>query len=471
MRRVVGSGFCGDDIQVTFKQFFVRILLSVLRGLILVKRYGGYGLSALRIPLLATWRFSVRFVGVPLFRVFFLIKRSITKLLLPAKSRVLFVFSNRYAFHVAAVVIVASAGTSNLHARTVRADTYGSNSMLYAMLIGDENETETVVAATDVVAVETVDEGGSDISYRDGVLDPFASDVDVALEEYVTTAVGGDSVTALTMREGSESVAARDATETYEVEDGDTLGVIADKFGLSLSTLLWANDLSIRSTIRPGQSMTIPPVDGVVYTVKKGDTINSIAQKYSAETERIIAFNKLSDADDLHIGESLILPDGEPPAPVVRKIAPLSKLFDSAPSSSSSSKSTGTVVPSGTWVFPTDDHRVTLCYGCKEPWGAPHMGVDLDGTYSTHSYAASDGVVIYSGPRRGYGNTVEIDHGGGIVTRYGHHSKLLVKAGDVVKAGDTIAVTGSTGWSTGTHLHFEVIKNGKFQNPFNYIPR
>ncbi len=452
----------------------MRVLLSVLRGLILVKRHGGRALSALRTPLLAVWRVSVRFVGVPLFRVFFLVKRFVSKLLLPAKSRVLFVFSNRYAFHVAAVVIVASAGTSNLHARTVRADTYGSNSMLYAMLIGDENETVSVVSASDSTATEEdVSSGGSDVTYRDGVLDPFASDVDVALEDYVTTAVGGDSVTALTMREGAESVAARDVVETYTVEDGDTLGGISDKFGLSLSTLLWANDLSIRSTIRPGQTMTIPPLDGVIYTVKKGDTINSIAKTYSAETERIIAFNKLSDADDLRVGESLILPDGEPPAPVVRKIAPLSKLFDSAPSSSSSSsaKSTGTVVPSGTWVFPTDDHRVTLCYGCKEPWGAPHMGVDLDGTYSTHSYAASDGVVIYSGPRRGYGNTVEIDHGGGIVTRYGHHSKLLVKAGDVVKAGDTIAVTGSTGWSTGTHLHFEVIKNGKFQNPFNYIPR
>lgn len=459
---------------MTIKQLFVRVLLSVLRGLILVKRHGGRALSALRTPLLAVWRVSVRFVGVPLFRVFFLVKRFVSKLLLPAKSRVLFVFSNRYAFHVAAVVIVASAGTSNLHARTVRADTYGSNSMLYAMLIGDENETVSVVSASDSTATEEdVSSGGSDVTYRDGVLDPFASDVDVALEDYVTTAVGGDSVTALTMREGAESVAARDVVETYTVEDGDTLGGISDKFGLSLSTLLWANDLSIRSTIRPGQTMTIPPLDGVIYTVKKGDTINSIAKTYSAETERIIAFNKLSDADDLRVGESLILPDGEPPAPVVRKIAPLSKLFDSAPSSSSSSsaKSTGTVVPSGTWVFPTDDHRVTLCYGCKEPWGAPHMGVDLDGTYSTHSYAASDGVVIYSGPRRGYGNTVEIDHGGGIVTRYGHHSKLLVKAGDVVKAGDTIAVTGSTGWSTGTHLHFEVIKNGKFQNPFNYIPR
>jgi LysM repeat protein len=446
----------------------------VLRGLVLVKRHGGRALSALRTPLLAVWRVSVRVIGVPLFRVFFLAKRFVSKLLLPAKSRVLFVFSNRYAFHVAAVVIVASAGTSNLHARTVRADTYGSNSMLYAMLIGDENEKVSVVSASETMETEKDESsGGSDVSYRDGVLDPFASDVDVGFEDYVTTAVGGDSVTALTMREGAESVAARDAVETYVVEDGDTLGGISDKFGLSLSTLLWANDLSIRSTIRPGQTMTISPVDGVIYTVKKGDTINSIAKTYSAETDRIIAFNKLSDADDLRVGESLVLPDGEPPAPVVRKIAPLSKLFDSAPSSSSgsSAKSTGTVVPSGTWVFPTDDHRVTLCYGCKEPWGAPHMGVDFAGSYKTHSYAATDGVVIYSGPRRGYGNTVEIDHGGGIVTRYGHHSKLLVKAGDVVKAGDTIAVTGSTGWSTGPHLHFEVIKNGKFQNPFNYIPR
>ena len=91
------------------------------------------------------------------------------------------------------------------------------------------------------------------------------------------------------------------------------------------------------------------------------------------------------------------------------------------------------------------------------------------GDYSTNNLAAADGVVIWAGWRNGYGLTVEIDHGNGIVTRYAHHSKIGVKVGDVVRAGDTVGKTGTTGRSTGTHLHFEVIKNGKFQNPLDYI--
>jgi murein DD-endopeptidase MepM/ murein hydrolase activator NlpD len=211
--------------------------------------------------------------------------------------------------------------------------------------------------------------------------------------------------------------------------------------------------LSFRSTIRPGQSLKILPADGVVYKVRPGDTLSKIAKRHGADADKILSENKIASADKLQIGQELLIPGGEPLQAAPRITAPVSNLF-SAPSK---------VATDGLWVWPTDWHTITQYYGWR------HTGVDVDGNYSTYSYAARDGVVIYNGWRGGYGLTVEVDHGDGYVTRYGHHSKNLVSNGDYVAAGQAIAKTGTTGRSTGTHLHFEVIKNGKFQNPLDYV--
>lgn len=415
-------------------------------------------------------RFLVRWVGIPGYRLGFYAHRHVSKLIAPAKHRTLYLVSNKYAVHAAVVAIAAVASSANLSQTSVRAETFGSQSMLYALVAGSESNGVEVVSATpggshDIVSSSYMDDSAIDVNSH---ID-FSDDG----ENYATTSVGS-AVASPTLSQGTASIAAREKTETYVVEEGDTLGAISDKFGLNLSTVLWANGLTFRSTINKGLSLTIPPVDGVMYTVKKGDTLNKIAIAYGVDTEKVIATNKLASADDLHVGDDLLLPGGEPPAPVVRKnTAPLASLFTDKNSGSSTasggSKWTPFVAPkgdgdvSGTWVWPTTWHVITQKYGWK------HTGVDLDGDYSTQSYAASDGVVIFSGWRNGYGNTVEINHGNGVVTRYGHHSKMYVKEGDVVKAGQSIAQTGSTGRSTGTHLHFEVIVNGKFQNPLNYV--
>lgn len=435
----------------------MKILLSALRGLILVKRHGMKVVLPLVKPVSVVGRFLIRTLGVPGYRIVFFVQRQLAHVLLPAKNRVLYLVSNRYAVHAAVIAIAAVASSANLSQTQVRAETFGSHSMLYALVAQDDTQTIEVVSAADTSNPDAVATSYMD----DPAIDAFAHiDMDYVSESYVATL--GGSVASPTLSEGSLSVAPRDAVEEYTVADGDTLGGIADRYGLSLSTLLWANNLTFRSTIRPGQSLNIPPVDGVLYTVKKGDTVNKIANSYGSDAEQIISFNKLASADDLRVGDELMLPGGEPPTPVVRATPkPLASLFTSPSTPFSAPKGTGST--DGTWVWPTDWHVITQNFGWK------HTGVDLDGDYSTYSYAANDGVVIYSGWRTGYGNTVEIDHGNGVVTRYAHHSKLLVSVGTVVSAGQTIAVTGSTGRSTGTHLHFEVIVNGKFQNPLNYV--
>ncbi|TAK04170.1 M23 family metallopeptidase [Patescibacteria group bacterium] len=420
-------------------------------------------MKAASTPLRIAGRFVLRALGVPIYRLAFFLKRQTGRVLMPAKNRVAYLASNRYAIHVSVVAIAAFASGTNLQGSEVRAESFGTGSMLYALVAQDDSQAVEVVSAQPAPPP-------SNVSYldNDGTIASRAyPDLDLNSHAYATTTVGGSAVSAPTIYDGGASVAPRTAVETYQVAEGDTLYGIADRFGLSLSSLLWANNMTVRSIIRPGQSVKIPPIDGVIYTIKKGDSLSRIAKAYGAETERIIAFNRLSSADDLVVGEQIVLPDAEPPAPP--RTASVARIFTTgkAPLTGQTSTRTGALAGfsggSGTWVWPTNWHVITQYYGWK------HTGVDIDGDYTTVSRAASDGVVIYSGWRNGYGYTIEVDHGNGLVTRYAHHSKNLVKVGQAVSVGETLAKTGSTGRSTGTHLHFEVIKNGKFQNPLDYV--
>lgn len=352
--------------------------------------------------------------------------------------------TNRYTVHVTMILVVAGVVFINVQTRDVRAETFGQKSILYSLVAVDDSQTiEVVEAGKRVIST------GTRLSYlSDTVLDSRAHiDLNYLNEAYVTPTTGGETTPA-------PSVPKREAIETYLVQEGDTLGEIAERFGLNLSTVLWANKLTFRSTIQPGQSLTILPRDGVVYQVSSGDTISRIAKRYGVDADQILAENKIASADKLQIGQQLLIPGGEPYQAAPRITAPVANLF-TAPSKA--------VPAGGSWVWPTDWHTITQYYGWR------HTGVDIDGDYTTYSYAARDGAVIYNGWRGGYGLTVEIDHGDGYITRYAHHSKNLVSVGDYVTAGQAIARTGTTGRSTGTHLHFEVIKSGRFQNPLDYV--
>jgi len=435
-------------LNLTFKQFIVRSLLGFLRGLIFIKRHSGPLFKKLSSPLRRTGLFFVRWIGIPSYRLLFFVRRYINKVLLPAKHRIVFIISNRYTVHVMMSFIVLGVAWVNLSARDVRAETFGQQSLLYHLVVQDDSAVLEVVEAGALVVNKT-----SPSSYLADIILDAQRHVDLDYLEETYTPLTGEGVST-----DKPLVSSRTQVETYTVADGDTLGKIAQSYGLSLSTLLWSNGLTYTSTIRPGQELKILPVDGLLYSVKSGDTLSRIAKNYSVEVETILKQNGLTSADTLSIGDELLLPGGEPPAPVAtaRASASIGNLF-AAPQVSAPSE----VV--GGWVWPTDWHSVTQYYGWK------HTGVDLDGDYSTYSYAARDGAVIYSGWRNGYGFTVEVDHGDGYVTRYAHHSKLFVSVGDVVTAGQALAQTGSTGRSTGTHLHFEVIRNGKFQNPLDYV--
>jgi len=439
------------------KHFFVRLLLSVLRGLVFLKQNAWSIFSFLNRPFLSVSRFVFKRIGLPIYRFVLFLKRQMFRLYLPAKNRFLFVFTNRYMFHATIVLVMAVTGVVNVQTSEVRAETFGSKSLIIGLMDKDSLSTIEEVSAERVIPVSS-----------SGYLDTYSIsaqeiDIDLLYEEQVATLLGGSAITSPTISESGVSVAARSAVEEYTVQDGDVLGSIAEKYGLSLSTLLWANNLTYRSTIRLNQKLIIPPADGVVYEVKKGDTISSIAKKYSTSTDKILSFNNLSDSSALSVGVTLMLPDATPPtsAPVTYT-APASSVF------TGTRGSTAPAAATGSWVWPTDGCYITVLFNQYYRFGQ-HKGLDIDGDYSSYVYATRAGTVTRAGWFSGYGNCVDINHGDGYVTRYGHFSKLFVTVGEEVSAGEALGNVGTTGQSTGTHLHFEVMENGVKLNPLNFI--
>jgi LysM repeat protein len=229
---------------------------------------------------------------------------------------------------------------------------------------------------------------------------------------------------------------------TYEIENGDTVESIAGDFGVSVETLLNANGLSKGTKLKMGDKLAILPVDGVKHTVKSGDTIKSIAFKYNADENRILAFNDLPDNALIKPGDVLIIPGGEFHVPLSPKVAPVNMpLPQSLPN----------LV--GYFGLPSGG-RVT--YGLHR-----YNAIDVGGKdwCNTPIYASADGTIVTAdsqGWNGGYGKYIKIAHNNGTITLYAHASQILVIQGQYVNKGQTVGLMGSTGNSTGCHVHFEV---------------
>jgi murein DD-endopeptidase MepM/ murein hydrolase activator NlpD len=245
----------------------------------------------------------------------------------------------------------------------------------------------------------------------------------------------------------------------YKVENGDTVSGIAKKFGVSVDTIRWANSLESITSIKPGQILKIPPVSGVVHKVKKGDTVYTLAKYYNSDAQGIVdyPFNTFINDETfaLAVGQMLIVPDGV--MPKVQQWSPSQYIAKQTPNA-------GTVVASGNFAWPTSG---VISQGFK--WY--HKAIDIANKTGTPILAADAGKVIIAGwpDNSGYGNRVFIDHGNGFLTVYAHLSQIHVSAGQTVKRGDSLGLMGSTGRSTGPHLHFEIRVNGSGQDPMGYL--
>jgi murein DD-endopeptidase MepM/ murein hydrolase activator NlpD len=251
----------------------------------------------------------------------------------------------------------------------------------------------------------------------------------------------------------------RDRVIEYQVEEGDTVSSIAQKFDISVDTIRWQNNLKSKDAIKVGQTLQILPVTGVSHKVQKGDTVYSIAKKYDTEAQNIVNFPFNTYVNDetfeLAIGQSLVVPDGVKQEEI--PWSPTSRIKQITPDA-------GTVVASGQFVWPAAG-QITQQF----VWY--HRAIDIANKAAPAVLAADSGTVIVAGwpDGYGYGNRIIIDHGNGTRTLYAHLQKIYVVVGQTVARGNAIGQMGSTGRSTGPHLHFEVIKNGAYLNPLGVL--
>jgi len=268
----------------------------------------------------------------------------------------------------------------------------------------------------------------------------------------VATSISSEEVSTTT----AISEKPRDKVIEYQVQKGDTLSTIAEQFGVSADTIRWANDIKEKNpTLQIGEKLDIPPLTGVVHKVRKGETVYSIAEKYKTEPQKIVnyPFNEFSDLETfaLQAGQVLVVPDG-----VIGRAKP-------TPGSVPAPQPRRIAEGSGKFIWPAGG-RITQYY----VWY--HKGLDIANKSAPGIAAADGGTVAYVGCHKwGYGCHVRIDHGKGIETLYAHLQRYYVSVGQNVAKGELIGQMGSTGRSTGTHLHFEVRKNGTLVNPLNYL--
>lgn len=281
------------------------------------------------------------------------------------------------------------------------------------------------------------------------------------------SSVGGGTAVNPNITDLGEIAKLRNETVDYEVQAGETVSTIAARFNVSVSTILWENNLNAYSLIRPGDKLAILPVSGITYEVARGETIGAIANKYQVEEKEIIKINRINDSGKLMAGQKLIIPGARKDfyaQKEVKRYSGIDAIKDIGESIEHLVKSPSAKPVAGNKMnWPTVGYRITQYYTWK------HHAVDIANKIGTPIYAADAGVIEYAGWGKGYGNQIVIDHGGGKKTRYAHQSKFYVKKGDFVDKGQAIGAMGSTGWSTGPHLHFEVMINGVKYNPLNYI--
>lgn len=237
---------------------------------------------------------------------------------------------------------------------------------------------------------------------------------------------------------------------SYRIKKGDMIGVIAEKYGVSQDTLISVNKIRATRTIQIGQNIKIPSLDGILYTVKKdGETAKSIADKYEVSADDVSNVNHVALDTSLKAGQSVFVPGAALDWVTRQEI-------------------NGDLFRKPIHGY----YRLTSYFGWR---GSPftgrrqfHGGMDMACPKNTPIYAAMEGTIVYKGWSNVYGNYVMIQHHSGYKTLYGHMNSFSnLKVGSYVTTNSVIGYVGTTGQSTGYHVHFTVFKNGRMVNPYN----
>ena len=257
----------------------------------------------------------------------------------------------------------------------------------------------------------------------------------------------------------------------YTVARGDSTFSIATEHGIEPETLLWANYDTLEDSpdsLRVGQELNIPPVDGIYYEWQPDDTLEGIANEFEADPKEILSW--IGNNVDLtnpgfEAGDRVMVPGGS--REFVQWVIPIEASGDSGTSGVSSSSCPAGAVGTGYFVWPANNH-----YLSGNDFWSGHLAIDIAANTGAPVYASDSGVVTMAqgGYNYGYGNVIAIDHGNGFATLYAHLSQINVGTCQSVYAGQLIGLAGNSGNSFGSHLHFEIRQNGAFQNPWRWLP-
>jgi len=310
--------------------------------------------------------------------------------------------------------------------------------------------------------------------------DTPVEDVSVSLKPFAGGGSFNDGVYRVASLHTTIPTRPRSNVITYTVQAGDSLFSIADTYGLKPETLLWGNFDVLQDNphlLKPGQVLNILPVDGTYYRWQEGDDLRKVASFFKVDPEDILEYpgNRFDlteasvDEPNIKEGTWLIIPGGKravqdwgPPA--ISRANPATARYYGPGFCGAIYQG---AIGSGAFIWPTTSHWLSgYDYNA-----VVHPAIDIGGEIGTPIYAADAGVVVYAGwSNWGYGNLIVIDHGNGWQTAYAHLSSIAVGCGQSVFQGTQIGGMGSTGNSSGPHLHFEMVYNGAKLNPHDFLP-
>lgn len=427
---------------INFALFFIGLIFKVLKPIFV-------GLKNLIFKLIV----------LPFYQRYSWLKNKFQSKQASTAGKIVLTFTNRHVIHILLALLGVAISAANVAAYENK-EGYGQNALIYQLIGVEDLETVQEDASSSSADIPTSDYLGKNGYLRSNVFSEAQRLEEELYQEQIgqnlATTQGGTTLIKPELASTEAAKITRTSVKSYEVEEGDSIGAIANKFNLSVNTILWANNLTFYSLIKPGQKLIIPPTSGVLHLIKKGDTLASIAKKYEADESKVKEFNNLISNEFLVVGETIMVPGGR----IIYTQKPRTYSNVNTPT-----YSTPNVLAGGKMYWPGECRRISQYY---RSW--IHTGVDIACDYNTTIRAAEAGTIsTVQYLRSGYGYHVIVSHGGGKQTLYGHLSRILVKVGDRVNKGQVIGLEGSTGRSTGPHLHFEVRINGSRVNPLNYI--
>ena len=314
---------------------------------------------------------------------------------------------------------------------------------VFAFLSGAKATLSYALSHTGPLALK--DSGKAELETLDKVMAAFVADASVSYTD------SGDIVGSGKSRAELAALFKKPVSyQTYTVRSGDTLGGITKRFGLTnLSTLIDVNGITNARSLYEGQKLRIPSVDGLMYTVSKGNSLTGLSAKFNVPLEDLLDVNDLA-SQTLTVGQQLFIPGAKMDAAKLHEV--LGDLFK---------------------IPITAAYRISSKFGWRpDPFTGVrsyHTGIDLACPEGTPIRAAMNGTVAFVGWSNVFGNYIIVNHPNGYQTLYGHLSASRVKKGQSVTQATVIGLVGSTGYSTGAHLHFTVYKNGRLVNPSSVL--